>query len=77
MSIRSIIAERRRKGGGPLDSRSVKKLGRIERLVFKRNQVEHSRLAGPHARERVWRALYFTGVHVSEVIRSMDDEELE
>ena len=35
MSIRSIIAERRRKGGGPLDSRSVKKLGQMERPVFK------------------------------------------
>jgi hypothetical protein len=75
MSIRSIIAERRRKGGGPLDSRSVKKLGRIERLVFK--EIRLSTADWPGRTLGKGFGVRFTGVHVSEVIRSMDDEELE
>ncbi len=75
MSIRSIIAERRRKGGRPLQSRSVKKLGRIERPVFKEIRLSTADWPGRTLGKEF--GVPFTGAHVSEVIRSMDDEELE
>ena len=75
MSIRSIIAERGRNGGGPLDSRPVKELGQMERPVFK--EIRLSTADWPGRTLGKGFGVRFTGVHVSEVIQSMDDEELE
>ena len=75
MSIRSIIAERRRKGGRPLQSRSVKKLGLTERLVFK--EIRLSTADWPDRTLGKGFGVPLAGAHVSEAIRSMNDEELE